>query len=50
VEDVDAVVKELATVEGVQILSAAKDSEWGRRAVVADPDGHRVELVGRKRD
>jgi lactoylglutathione lyase len=27
------------------IVSPAKDSEWGRRAVVADPDGHRVELV-----
>jgi len=27
------------------IVSAPKDSEWGRRAVVADPDGHRVELV-----
>lgn len=26
------------------ILSPAKDSEWGRRAVVTDPDGHRVEL------
>jgi lactoylglutathione lyase len=27
------------------VLSAPKDSEWGRRAVVADPDGHRIELV-----
>ena len=27
------------------IISPARDSEWGRRAVVADPDGHRVELV-----
>jgi lactoylglutathione lyase len=27
------------------IVSAPRDSEWGRRAVVADPDGHRVELV-----
>jgi lactoylglutathione lyase len=27
------------------VLSGAKDSEWGRRAVVKDPDGHRVELV-----
>jgi len=27
------------------VISPAKDSEWGRRAVVADPDGHRIELV-----
>ncbi len=27
------------------IVTPAKDSEWGRRAVVADPDGHRVELL-----
>lgn len=27
------------------ILSPPKESEWGRRAIVADPDGHRIELV-----
>lgn len=27
------------------VISPAGDSPWGRRAVVADPDGHRVELV-----
>ena len=27
------------------ILSPPKDSEWGRRAVIADPDGHRIELL-----
>jgi predicted enzyme related to lactoylglutathione lyase len=27
------------------VVTPARDSEWGRRAVVADPDGHRVELV-----
>ena len=27
------------------IISPPQDSPWGRRAVVADPDGHRVELV-----
>ena len=27
------------------IISPPKDSEWGRRAVLADPDGHRVELL-----
>jgi len=27
------------------VLSPPKESEWGRRAVVTDPDGHRVELL-----
>ncbi len=27
------------------IISAPKDSQWGRRAVVADPDGHRIEIL-----
>lgn len=27
------------------VASAPRDSEWGRRAVVIDPDGHRVELT-----
>ena len=27
------------------IVTPARDSEWGRRAVVVDPDGHRVELL-----
>ena len=30
---------------GVSIVSPAKDSQWGRRAVVRDLDGHTVELV-----
>jgi predicted enzyme related to lactoylglutathione lyase len=30
---------------GGTIIQAPADSEWGRRAVIADPDGHRVELV-----
>jgi len=29
------------------ITSPPKDSEWGRRAVLTDPDGHRIELVQR---
>jgi lactoylglutathione lyase len=29
------------------VLIPAKASEWGRRAVVSDPDGHRVELLQR---
>jgi predicted enzyme related to lactoylglutathione lyase len=27
------------------VISGPKDSEWGRRAIVADPDGHRIELL-----
>lgn len=30
---------------GGSIIQAPSDSKWGRRAVVADPDGHKVELV-----
>ena len=45
VEDVDEMVRRLGSFDGARIISAAKDSEWGRRGVVADPDGHRVELV-----
>ncbi len=44
VPSVDEVLKRLQEF-GVQVISSAKDSPWGRRAVVADFDGHRVELV-----
>jgi catechol 2,3-dioxygenase-like lactoylglutathione lyase family enzyme len=27
------------------ILTQPKDSEWGLRAIVQDPDGHKVELI-----
>jgi catechol 2,3-dioxygenase-like lactoylglutathione lyase family enzyme len=29
---------------GVAIISPPKDSPWGRRAAVTDPDGNRIEL------
>src|SRR5690349_21027793 len=45
VDDVDVIAARLAGIDGARIISPPKDSEWGRRAVVADPDGHRVELV-----
>ena len=32
---------------GIEILSEPKDSPYGIRAVVSDPDGHRVELTQR---
>ena len=31
--------------KGGRVASPAKDSPWGRRAVVVDPTGHKVELV-----
>ncbi|HXI69645.1 MAG TPA: VOC family protein [Verrucomicrobiae bacterium] len=47
VPSVDAVIAALSDFAGT-VVSAPKDSEWGRRAVVADPDGHRVELIQSK--
>lgn len=44
VESVDQVFEHLLSVGG-QAVSAPKNSPWGRRAVIADPDGHRVELT-----
>jgi lactoylglutathione lyase len=44
VSSVDDVIKVLSDYpEGV--VARPKDSEWGRRAIVADPDGHRIELL-----
>jgi hypothetical protein len=40
----DSAIAALTAYPGA-VVSPAKDSEWGRRAVVADPDGHRVELL-----
>lgn len=39
----DAFVASLAA--GGAEVSAPQNSPWGRRAVVSDPDGHRVELT-----
>jgi predicted enzyme related to lactoylglutathione lyase len=47
VPSVDTVIAALGDYPGA-VVSAPKDSEWGRRAVVADPDGHRVELIESK--
>src|SRR5580765_670339 len=35
---------------GERVLSPAKKGRWGLRAVVVDPDGHRVELIEKKVD
>ena len=44
VPSVDQAVAALSDYTGA-VVSAPRDSEWGRRAVVTDPDGHKVELV-----
>jgi predicted enzyme related to lactoylglutathione lyase len=44
VSSVDAAIEQLREFPGA-IVSPAKESEWGRRAVVIDPDGHKVELL-----
>ncbi|QDU95879.1 VOC family protein [Lignipirellula cremea] len=44
VDEVDSVVEMLLAVGGT-LLSPPTDSEWGRRAVMKDLDGHTVELL-----
>lgn len=44
VDDVDLVTEMLLNFGG-NVISAQKNSEWGRRAVVKDLDGHSVELI-----
>ena len=44
VDSVDELVP-LVQAVGAEVVSAPHDSEWGRRAVVRDLDGHTVELV-----
>jgi lactoylglutathione lyase len=38
-------ILESLRVNGTRIIRPAQDSPWGRRAVVEDPDGNRVELA-----
>lgn len=44
VGSVDDAVKRMVEAGIGKLVSEPKDSPWGRRAVVDDPDGHRVEL------
>ena len=44
VASVEALVAQLQEA-GARIVSPPTNSPWGRRAVVADPDGHKVELT-----
>jgi lactoylglutathione lyase len=48
VGSVDEMIKLLSQI-GAVILTPPADSEWGRRAVVKDFDGHVVELVAPRR-
>ena len=44
VTSVDNVIENLMRI-GATIVSVPKNSPWGRRAVIKDIDGHRVELT-----
>ena len=44
VMDLDELMNRLSQ-EDIQIIMQPIDSEWGRRGIVADPDGHRIELT-----
>jgi len=46
VASLDEIIQELRQSQ-VPILSEPQESPWGRRAVVEDPDGNRVELTQR---
>jgi predicted enzyme related to lactoylglutathione lyase len=43
VADLNGVVESLAAA-GARVARPAADSQWGRRAVVVDPDGRSIEL------
>jgi predicted enzyme related to lactoylglutathione lyase len=45
VDDVDDAIRSASVSPGCQIVGAPNDSPWDRRAVLTDPDGHRVELL-----
>ncbi len=49
VVSVDTAIAELMK-QGAKIISLPQNSSWGRRAVVVDPDGHRVELTEKQRE
>jgi len=44
VSSVDKIIEKLEKIEAV-ILSPPKNSTWGRRAVILDPDNHKIELI-----
>ena len=44
VPSIDSVISALSDYPEA-IISHPKDSPWGRRAVITDPEGHRIELL-----
>jgi hypothetical protein len=44
VEDVDEIVNSLSKI-GASVITPPSESEWGRRAIIKDFDGHVIELV-----
>lgn len=44
VDSVDSVADRLSAI-GAHVVSGPRESPWGRRAVLTDFDGHRVELT-----
>jgi catechol 2,3-dioxygenase-like lactoylglutathione lyase family enzyme len=46
VQSLDAAIEAIGGYPGA-VISPPKDSKWGRRAVISDLDGHRVELLQR---
>lgn len=44
VADVDSAAERLVAA-GATLMSSPRDSAWGRRAVLTDIDGHRLELT-----
>jgi lactoylglutathione lyase len=47
VESLDKVLDSIQK-SGGRVLSTARDSPWGRRAVIEDLDGHRIEITGER--
>jgi lactoylglutathione lyase len=48
VSDAPSVIERLES-KGAKVVSPLKDSEWGLRAVIDDPYGHRIELSQTKK-
>ena len=44
VASIDATLVDLQKL-GASVITPPRDSQWGRRAVVADPDGRAVEIT-----
>jgi predicted enzyme related to lactoylglutathione lyase len=44
VESVSTIVETITAIGG-SVAAAPRQSPWGYRAVIVDPDGHHIELV-----